>query len=319
MDIPNYYIEPANYQVDFEDVRYVRMAVFVFEQQIPAEEEFDDLDSRCHHVIARDQGGQAIGTGRISAEGQIGRMAVLKEWRGQGVGHSILRVLLETAQNLGLSAVKANAQQTALGFYRKFGFEVTGEEFMEAGIPHRPMQLTMQAREQSTRPAATPRAASVPAEPLGSIESTVTASLHLINAARRELCIFSRELEYDLYAQDDIVEALKQFVLRNRNSEVRIIIQEPAKLHGQSHPILELAQRLSSHFLLRAPVEEDDLQYPSAFMVNDSDGYLFRLLGERFEGHWSPNLPARHRQLRDEFKRAWQRSLPCTEFRALGI
>jgi len=107
-------------------------------------------------------------------------------------------------------------------------------------------------------------------------------------------------------------------VLRN-NCEIEIIIQEPASLRGQSHPVLELAQRLSSHFLIRTPVEEQDIQYPSAFIVNDSDGYLFRLIGSRFEGVWSPNLPARNKQLSEEFQRVWQCSRPCTEFRALGL
>lgn len=319
MDIPNYYVEPANYAVDGDDLRYVRMAVFVVEQQIPAEEEFDEQDPQCYHLIARNEHGQPIGTGRLSATGQIGRMAVLKEWRGQGVGRSLLRALLEKARSLGLSAVTANAQQEALVFYRKFGFDSDGQTFMEAGIPHQAMRLTLQVQAQSTRPPPPARAPSVEAERLDSIESTLAATLQLINDARRQIHIYSRELEDELYGQTDIVEALKQFVLRNRNSMVEIIVQEPAKLNGRTHPVLELAQRLSSHFLIRTPVEEEHLQYPSAFIVTDSDGYLFRLIGERFEGHWSPNLPARQRQLHEEFERVWQRSRPCTEFRALGL
>lgn len=319
MDIPNYYVEPASYTVDFDDVRYVRMAVFVFEQQIPAEDEFDEQDPQCHHVLARDQDGKPIGTGRLTADGQIGRLAVLKEWRGQGVARSVLRALLEKAQTLGLSTVTANAQQTDSGFYQKFGFDRQGDVFMEAGIPHQAMRLMLQTQEKSLRPPPPSRSPSVQAVRLDTIESTLAATLQLIDGARRQLYIYSRELEYGLYGQNDIVEALKQFVLRNHNSVVEIIIQEPAKLHGQNHPVLELAQRLSSHFLIRTPTEEQDRQYPSAFVINDSDGYLFRLLGERFEGHWSPNLPARRRQLHEEFERAWQRARPCSEFRALGL
>jgi len=319
MDIPNYYIEPATYTVDFDDVRYVRMAVFVFEQQIAPEEEFDELDQQCHHVIARDEQGQPIGTGRLTAEGQIGRLAVLKEWRGQGIGRSLVCVLLEKAQNLGLSMVKVNAQKQALSFYRQFGFDPEGEVFMEAGIPHQTMRLTLEAAEPSDRPSPKPRDSSVQAAHIDTIESTLAATLQLINDARRELYIYSQELEYSLYAQNDLVDALKRFVLRNRNIEVKIIIQEPAKLRGKVHPVLELAQRLSSHFLIRTPVEEQDKQYSSAFILNDRDGYLFRLVGERFEGHWSPNLPARKRQLQEEFERVWQRAQPCTEFRALGL
>lgn len=115
------------------------------------------------------------------------------------------------------------------------------------------------------------------------------------------------------------MEALKQLALRNRGGGVQIIIQEPANLRGQTHPVLELAQRLTSHFQIRTPVESEDLQYLSAFLTNDSDGYLFRLLGNRYEGHWSPNLPAKNRRLQEEFERVWHRSVPCSEFRVLGL
>jgi predicted GNAT family N-acyltransferase len=94
MEIPNFYLEPANFEVDFEDLRCVRKLVFVVEQQIPLEVEFDELDRHCHHVIARDVLCRPIGTGRLSPEGKIGRMAVLHEWRRQGVGESLLRTLI---------------------------------------------------------------------------------------------------------------------------------------------------------------------------------------------------------------------------------
>jgi hypothetical protein len=72
-------------------------------------------------------------------------------------------------------------------------------------------------------------------------------------------------------------------------------------------------------FQFRTPVDPMDLQYPSAFLVNDRDGYLFRGIGSRFEGDWSPALPARNRQLSEHFGRVWERSRPCTELRSLGI
>ena len=86
MNIASFYLEPANYQVDFEDIQYVRNAVFVVEQQIPPEVEFDELDPQCHHFLVRDAQYRPIGTGRLSPEGKIGRIAVLNEWRRQDVG-----------------------------------------------------------------------------------------------------------------------------------------------------------------------------------------------------------------------------------------
>ncbi len=319
MTIPTYYLEPATFGVDFADLHCVRRQVFIEEQRIPAELEFDEQDKRCYHLIARNAERQPIGTVRLSPEGKIGRMAVLPNWRGQGVGRSLLQAMIEKAHALGLSKISAHAQLSALAFYQRYGFVPEGEAFLEAGIPHQAVSLKLQARSRPVRPQPKPRSASIEAVRLNDVDSTLVASQHLIGEARGQLCIYTPDLEYALYGQKDVAEALKQFVLRSRNGEVRIIIQDPVNLLGQAHPVLELAQKLTSYFLLRTPLEPLDHQNLSAYLVNDTDGYLFRLLGNRYEGHWSPQLPSRNRQLREEFERVWQRSRPCTEFRALGL
>jgi hypothetical protein len=96
-------------------------------------------------------------------------------------------------------------------------------------------------------------------------------------------------------------------------------VQNPGSVPGQAHPLLELAQKLPSSFQFCTPIEADDLNTTSAYLVNDREGYLFRLNTARYTGVWSPALPGRNRQLRDEFERLWQRSEPCTEFRVLSI
>jgi predicted GNAT family N-acyltransferase len=319
MNIPSFYLEPAHYEVDVEVLRFLRNRVFVEEQGISPELEFDELDPHCHHVVARDDQGKPIGTGRLSPQGQIGRMAVLKEWRHQGVGKSILRTLIEKARSLGWAKVTVNAQVTACGFYQAFGFSLEGEPFIKAGIPHQAMQLMLQPLEKPDRSDPSPRLASVEAKRLDGVEFVLAATQQLILQSRRQLCIYSRDLDYAIFGQKQIVEALKQFALNNRNSMVQMIIQEPENLQRQSHPVLALAQRLTSYFLIRAPLEVEDIQYPSTFVISDTQGYLFRQLGNRYQGHWSPNLPARNRQLREEFDNVWQRSRLCTEFRALGL
>ncbi len=319
MNIPNYYVEPAHYDTDVEELHFVRKQVFVLEQQIPPEVEFDELDRQCHHVIARDALRNPIGTGRLSPDGRVGRMAVLRQWRQQQVGESLLRALLEKARKLGMGKIAASAQVTAVGFYQKHGFVPEGQPYLSAGIMHQLLRLNLQPLETAVRPLPKVRDESVSSVRLDSLEFAVAASLQLIGQARRQICIYSRDLEYAVYGHKDIVQALKQFALQNRNAMVQIIIQEPASLHSSGHPVLDLAQKLTSYFLLRTPVESEDLQYSSAFMLSDRGGYLFRLQGNRYEGHWSPNLPAQNRPLREEFERVWQRSRPCTEFRALGL
>lgn len=120
-------------KLDAQDIRY---EVFVVEQNVPVELEWDDMDAACLHAVAYDAGGRAIATGRLLPDGHIGRMAVRKEARGSGIGGTILAALMDEARKRGDCAVMLNAQTQAEPFYQRFGFFREGEEFMEAGIAH---------------------------------------------------------------------------------------------------------------------------------------------------------------------------------------
>ena len=121
-------------------IRTIREAVFVSEQGVPQELEWDGLDSLCAHALAWNDFGEAIGTARMQADGTIGRMAVLKDWRGHGVGHALLQRLLDLGARQGLSRVTLAAQTYIIGFYEQAGFHVISDPFMDAGIPHRLME-----------------------------------------------------------------------------------------------------------------------------------------------------------------------------------
>lgn len=121
----------------------VREAVFVREQGVPAELEWDGLDDTCIHALAADECGNAIGTARMLPDGHIGRMAVLQGWRGRGVGSELLEVMLDQARAAGFETVRLNAQTHVVAFYRRFGFRAIGAEFMDAGIPHVTMMLAL--------------------------------------------------------------------------------------------------------------------------------------------------------------------------------
>ncbi len=124
-------------------LREIRTSVFVDEQRVPEELEWDGADESCLHVVAEAAPGGAVGTGRLLPDGHIGRMAVLQGWRRRGVGGRLLAELITIARERGHVMVKLSAQTHALGFYRRFGFEAAGEEYLEAGIPHRAMRLTL--------------------------------------------------------------------------------------------------------------------------------------------------------------------------------
>lgn len=312
-------VEPADYVADFKDLRSVREPVFVVEQMVPLEEEWDALDPHCEHVLARDAQHAAIGTGRLTPEHKIGRMAVLAPWRGKGVGAALLQALLERARVLGLREVMLNAQIDALGFYEKFGFIAYGGRFEEAGIQHQAMRLSLDPALPNSRAAARPRGASQRSEDFDSLDGVVAAVLSLVVSARRDLLVYTRELEPAVYANPAIIEAFKSFAIAGHGGIARFLIQAPTLAQQHPHPLLAMAVRLPSSFSFRTPQDAEELQYPSVFVANDNDGYLFRLLGSRYEGDWSSALPGRNRQLKEHFQRVWERARPCTELRSLEI
>ena len=130
--------QPADLERAFE----IRRQVFLVEQKVPPEEEYDEDDKRALHVLAL-TGDEAIATGRLIVDehyARIGRMAVVAEYRGHGVGRAILEELVRAATERGVKRIVLHAQVHAIGFYEALGFEASGAVFDEAGSPHRVME-----------------------------------------------------------------------------------------------------------------------------------------------------------------------------------
>jgi predicted GNAT family N-acyltransferase len=130
----------ATWGDDEAAIHRIRETVFVREQSVAPEIEWDGLDAGCLQALAEDENRDAIGTGRLHPSGKIGRMAVMPAWRGRGVGAAIMECLIEAARQESLDEVYLHAQTRVVGFYARFGFEAEGEEFEEADIPHRLMR-----------------------------------------------------------------------------------------------------------------------------------------------------------------------------------
>ena len=146
--ITNWQVKLTNWSTisDQEAMKSIRKKVFVIEQAVPEELEWDELDADCLHCLISTEQGKPIATARIqcdTAQAHIGRMAVLKPYRQQGVGTLMLRTLLEQAQLNGVKQVAINAQTTAIAFYERLGFMPVGNEFDDAGIPHYKMTLQL--------------------------------------------------------------------------------------------------------------------------------------------------------------------------------
>ena len=126
-----------------DDAQRLRTEVFVIEQGVPIELEWDESDEVSIHAVVYGEDNQPIATGRLLPDGHIGRMAVQKALRGTGIGRFLLTSLLHEAQRLGHTILVLHAQTYAVGFYLRHGFQAEGSEFMEAGIPHMLMRLQL--------------------------------------------------------------------------------------------------------------------------------------------------------------------------------
>ncbi|MFF9404390.1 GNAT family N-acetyltransferase [Streptomyces anandii] len=151
-----YEVRVAEDPADREACFAVRKQVFVAEQGVPENIEYDAHDAVALHVLAVREDGLPLGTGRLlhgaaaaaktggeAGVGSLGRLAVAKEARGLGVGVALVRAIEDAARARGLTAVDLHAQTHALGFYERLGYEAYGPEFPDAGIPHRAMRRVL--------------------------------------------------------------------------------------------------------------------------------------------------------------------------------
>ena len=137
-------VRDADFTADFASIRQVREAVFIDEQRVPRELEFDERDALCRHVLVFD-GEAPIGTGRLDLDygGKVGRVAVVAAHRRRGVGTAIMERLHAIAAERRQPRLWCNAQLTAVSFYERLGYVRCGDLFVEAGIDHVRMQKAL--------------------------------------------------------------------------------------------------------------------------------------------------------------------------------
>ncbi|MHB9862487.1 GNAT family N-acetyltransferase [Streptomyces sp. YIM S03343] len=151
-----YVVRVAEDPADREACFTLRKEVFVGEQGVPEDLEYDAYDAVALHVLAVREDGEALGTGRLlhgpgagettggdPSLGLLGRLAVARLARGLGVGIALVAAIEDAARARGLTAVELHAQTHALGFYERLGYQAYGPEYEEAGIPHRGMRRTL--------------------------------------------------------------------------------------------------------------------------------------------------------------------------------
>lgn len=295
-------VEPVDYPTQREALHRVRQRVFVEEQQVPAALEIDALDPLSVHVLARGSDGEPIGAGRLTPDGRIGRMAVLADWRGRGVGEALLLALIEAARGRGWREVNLHAQLPARVFYTRQGFLPEGEVFTEADIAHQHMRLVLDGAVAIDR-----------------ADQAVAITTALVHRARRQLWLHSRQLDPGVLDAAPVLEALRRFATARHDKQALLIVHDAAAIAQAGSPLLGLLQRLPSVFRIRQVSDPIDRATASACLLNDAGDYYFRLSGHRFDGEAGLAQRARSRPLQDGLQRVWERSRECSELRAIGL
>jgi predicted GNAT family N-acyltransferase len=316
MKLQNFHVESADWSRDDQRAALLdlRETVFIHEQGVPEQRERDGLDADCWHVLARDDTGQPIGCGRLTPARKIGRMAVLQEWRGRGVGLALLRELIARARASGWLEVALDAQVSAIGFYEREGFVAHGAEFEDAGLAHRAMQLTLPVGKNEQQPLRDIAALSVatPGE-------TAAARLQLLGEARHRLAIYLPLLGNDVYASTEELAEQRRVAISGRGAQIRILLHDPAGALRNDQRLIALAQRLSSAIQIRTPTEEADLAYASSYLLNDTGGYLFLPDAGRAQGRAARHDRASHAPLQQHFDEVWERAERASGLQILDI
>ncbi|MEO5565413.1 MAG: GNAT family N-acetyltransferase [Luteimonas sp.] len=307
-EVAPFRVRLADSQAAMTELHAIRDAIFVREQHVPTGLERDNLDAACVHVVARTLADEAIGTGRLlppTSPGQpakIGRMAVLADWRGHGVGAAMLLSLLRIARQRGWYDIALNAQASAIDFYLRHDFIPQGPRFIEAGIEHQAMHRTLAG--PST---------------VSTSDAAVSTAVAIVLAARRAVYVLGRDLDARLFDAPELVQAFRSFATSGNGAQAKLLLQDTATPQRTQAPLLALAQRLPSAFLFREIVDPVDRGFASAFMANDAGGFYFRAQAARLDGETDLNAPGRARQLRATFEQKWERARPVTEYRDLAI
>lgn len=304
-----------------EELRMLRELIFIREQNVPPELEWDGKDEDCVHLLARDSKGRPIATSRMTSDGHIGRMAVLRVWRNKGVGSKMLTALTTIARARNLPRVQLDAQIQAVEFYLRHGFETQGDEFMDANIPHKHMVRSLPSLNEGLNINELQKHILGETRGLVRLESrddNRLAANRMVEQGQFSLRLYTPNLDPRIFDTSEFIEAVKKLALASTHSKVYILIKDPTVAVTQGHRIIELARRISSHIFIHRAAEEDQDRIDS-FMVVDDVGLIRRPHADRYEGSVEFNNPGEARLLIKEFKDAWEHSSSEPELRRLHL
>jgi predicted GNAT family N-acyltransferase len=313
----DYTIRQAKWPEERELLRQVREPVFVKEQGVPITMEWDDDDLIAYHLLALDQDQKPVATARLLGSGQIGRMAVLPEWRNRGIGTALLLTLIKQADSVGLQTLFLHAQSSAKAFYAKAGFLANGDPFMEAGIEHQKMILSLN-QDLAEELFLAQLGKTNELYHLHTLEDHQAHATSMVRQAKHYLCIFTHNLDPQIFDTPPFIDATKKLAIRSRFSRIRILLQDNTLVMQQGHRLVELAQRLSTAIEVRIPGEEYR-DHAENFMLIDEVGYIHRKQAENLLGTACYNDNHRVNRMQTIFDEAWEFGTPDRELAWLHL
>ena len=317
------------------DLLQIRRKVFVQEQSVPEALEVDGQDADAVHFLARDHRQQGIGVARLLPSGQIGRVAVLQERRGFGVGQLLMQAAMEQAQQLGMCSIFLHAQVGTEQFYERLGFAISGAQFTEANIEHYPMHKELgieftppvhdaplqvvnpaQSRNDYLHPALweSPNTVSM----LETEHELRDAIVHLCEHARREILILSQLLDHKLFNNPALLSCLSHFARLHHHSHVHILVHDTRPVVRDGHGMLDMVRRLPSSFSMRV-VHPEMRDRDDSMILVDRTGMVGIPDYSIARGFQTLNDAALTRQYARLFHRLQDRSITDPNLRRLSI
>ncbi|MBW0146547.1 GNAT family N-acetyltransferase [Marinobacter arenosus] len=305
-------------------IRDIRQRVFVEEQNVPPELEWDDTDEIADHYLAVLPDNTPVGVARLFSTlgetGHIGRMAILPGFRGRGIGEALLHHLISEAAG-HFDELRLSAQEHAISFYQRSGFHVCSSPYDDAGIPHVDMrclspELVACEIDQRTAPMI-----------LGEDSETwlfsnehhmVSLMDSMVGQAGQRLWLYDRFLDHDLYDRHRFRELVSALARMHRLSDIRLLIHDDKPLVKRRHQLVELMRRLPSRIELRL-VNDDYPVDDQPFLLADRSGVLYRHDFYKPEGFAKFSDGGRVKLLGENFQRMWDTGRSSLELRELPL
>ncbi|SFM51548.1 GNAT family N-acetyltransferase [Marinobacter zhejiangensis] len=317
-------IRKYSWQLAPQSLKDIRQQVFIDEQKVPPELEWDDTDEIADHYLAVLPDNTPVGVSRmypsVTDTAHIGRMAILPAYRGQGVGAQLLRRMMDDAvpqfQDLYLSA-----QLHAVPFYESNGFHVCSAPYDDAGIPHVDMRClapSLVLPQLDTRAAPLVLGKDMESWLFEGEAELIALTDTLANQASQKLWLYDQNLEHDLYDRFRFREILSALARRHRLSEVRLLIHDDKPLVKKRHQIIELMKRVPSKIELRL-VNADYPFDDNPYLVIDGQAVLYRHGFDQATGFAQLASGGRAKLLSESFQRMWDAGSPSREFRPVSI